>query len=80
MRRAVGRSGDDGRVSPGARLAILVVGVIFCAAFGAATLYTMSSVDFQTSILIFGIPALVIDLLILLGLIGAILHPPERRR
>jgi len=67
-------------VNPFARLAVLFAGIIFCAFFAAATLYTMAQVGFRPSILIYGVPALLIDLLILVGLIGAILNPPERRR
>ncbi len=59
------------------RTAILTIGVFFCAAFALMTIYFAASARFNVQTVILTVIGLGIDLMIMLGLIGAIRNPPE---
>lgn len=59
------------------RTAILTVGILFCIGFAAMTVVFALEARFNVQTVVLGIIGLGIDLMILLGLIGAIRNPPE---
>lgn len=62
---------------PDTRTAILTVGILFCVALAAMTVVFALDAKVNPQSVILGIVGLGIDLMILLGLIGAIRNPPE---
>jgi hypothetical protein len=58
---------------PALRIALLLGGLLFCAAFAAMTAYVAIEHGFD----IFTVAAILVLLLLVLPLLGALLHPPE---
>lgn len=59
------------------RTAILTAGILFCVAVAAMTVVFAVEAEFNIQTVVLGVIGLGIDLMILLGLIGAIRNPPE---
>jgi hypothetical protein len=58
------------------RSAILWVGILLCAGFAAVTVYVAATARFNLGTIILTVVALGVDLMIALGLIGALRNPP----
>jgi hypothetical protein len=61
------------------RTAALAVGILFCAGFAALTINYALGARFSLGTVIITATALAVNLMILLGLIGAIRNPPDDR-
>jgi hypothetical protein len=60
------------------RSAILSVGILLCVGFAALTIYVASTAPrFNLGTIILTVVSLGVDLMILLGLIGALRNPPR---
>jgi hypothetical protein len=59
------------------RTAALSIGVFFCLAVAGTTVYFAASARLNVQTVVLTVIGLGIDLMILLGLIGAIRNPPE---
>ena len=61
------------------RTAVLAVGIFFCVGFAALTINYAVGAEFGLGSMIITVTALAVNLMILLGLIGAISNPPDDR-
>ncbi len=59
------------------RTVVLAVGIVFCVGFAALTVNYALGARFGLGTVILAGSALAVDLMILLGLIGAIRNPPD---
>lgn len=63
-------------MSPDTRTALLAVGIIFCVAFAAMTLYALSTAVANFGSLLAFTASFAVIGLVLFGLIGALRNPP----
>jgi hypothetical protein len=59
------------------RSAILSVGILLCVGFAALTVYVATTARFNLGTIILTVVSLGVDLMIALGLIGALRNPPR---
>jgi hypothetical protein len=59
------------------RSVLLSVGILFCVGFAAMTVYFAATARFNLATIILTVLGLGVDLMILLGLVGAIRNPPR---
>jgi hypothetical protein len=58
------------------RSAILSVGILLCVGFAALTVYVAATARFNLGTIVLTVVSLAVDLMIMLGLIGALRNPP----